>query len=175
MGGALGLILFWIALFGGIAYLYGHRQQVLSLLGEQNVGPSSAVPSQVQQNPAMGRVVRIAQSDDGHYWATGTVNGRDVRFLIDSGATITAISTDMARAAGLNIENVGPGVMLHTANGSIIAQRSSAASIAIGNIQLNDLALVVSDAFGQTNVLGMNFLSRLKSWRVEAGEMILEY
>lgn len=180
LGGALGLILFWIALFGGIAFLYGHRQQILSALGEQSNVPTSAASSQVQQNPTMGRAgmagtVRIAQSDDGHYWATGNINGHDVRFLIDSGATITAISTDMARAAGLNIDSDGPGVMLETANGSIVARRSSAASIAVGAIRLNDLSLVVSDAFGSTNVLGMNFLSRLKSWRVENGEMVLEY
>lgn len=180
LGGALGLILFWIALIGGTAFLYGHRQQILSLLGEQSDVPISTAPSQVQQNSAMGRAgragtVRIAQSDDGHYWATGNINGHDVRFLIDSGATITAISTDMARAAGLNIDSDGPGVALQTANGPILARRSNAASIAVGAIRLNDLPLVVSDAFGSTNVLGMNFLSRLKSWRVENGEMVLEY
>jgi aspartyl protease family protein len=48
-----------------------------------------------------GETLRIKQSLDGHFWVDGTLNGEKVRFLIDSGATTTSISTDTARRAGI--------------------------------------------------------------------------
>lgn len=111
---------------------------------------------------------------DGHFWVQGEINGHSARFLIDSGATITALSDATARQAGLNVDTSGPGVIMHTANGTIQAQRSSIATLSVGPIRASDIGIVVSPAFGDTNVLGMNFLSRLKSWRVARDEMVLE-
>ena len=53
------------------------------------------------------------------------------------------------------------------------AQSSTIGELRLGDITARDLAVVVSPAFGDTDVLGMNFLSRLKSWRVEDGVLVL--
>ncbi len=60
-----------------------------------------------------------------------------------------------------------------TANGKVEARRSSIATLAIGPVIASDLPVVVSPAFGEINVIGMNMLSRLKSWGVQDGEMVL--
>jgi aspartyl protease family protein len=60
-----------------------------------------------------------------------------------------------------------------TANGKIDAKRSSISTLAIGPIRASDLPIVISPAFGEVNVIGMNLLSRLKSWGVQDGEMVL--
>ena len=60
-----------------------------------------------------------------------------------------------------------------TANGRVEARRSNVATLAIGPIRASDLPVVVSPAFGDVNVIGMNMLSRLKSWGVQDGEMVL--
>ncbi len=65
-------------------------------------------------------------------------------------------------------------IILETANGQVRPQSAQVAELSIGNIVARDLAVVVSPAFGDIDVLGMNFLSRLHSWRVEGRTLILE-
>jgi aspartyl protease family protein len=121
-----------------------------------------------------GGVVRIAKADDGHFWATAEIDGVRRRMLIDSGATDTAISSATAAAAKLDLDESPFGSVLSTANGDIAVTRSTIGDVKVGSIETHDLPVVVSPAFGDTDVLGMNFLSRLKSWRVEGDTLILD-
>ncbi|OYW83639.1 MAG: hypothetical protein B7Z20_12360 [Sphingobium sp. 32-64-5] len=159
----------WVAIFAIVLFLYSQRDR----LGEFTRETGSKLPILTDQRTE-GQTLRIAMARDGHFWAEGKINGTSAHFLIDSGATITALSQSVAQRAGLAIDMDGPGVMMKTANGSIVARRSSVAGLTVGPIQTNDLPVVVSDSFEGINVLGMNFLSRLKSWRVERNEMVLE-
>jgi aspartyl protease family protein len=120
-----------------------------------------------------GKEVRIRMSPDGHFWATVDLNGTRKRMLIDSGATLTAISADTAAAAGLKTDTQLFPVVLQTANGAVTAQTSRVRRLRLGDIVARDLPVVVSPAFGDVNVLGMNFLSMLKSWRVEDRTLVL--
>jgi aspartyl protease family protein len=122
----------------------------------------------------VGKEVRIRMAHDGHFWAHVRVGGIDRRMLIDSGATLTALSSDTAAAAGLKTEDQLFPVVLNTANGAITARTATLPDLRLGDIVARDLPVVVSPAFGDTDVLGMNFLSMLKSWRVEGRELILE-
>jgi aspartyl protease family protein len=119
-----------------------------------------------------GGAVRIAMSDDGHFYADVMLNGIARHMLVDSGATSTALSEATAKAAGIKPDGVFP-TMLETANGAITATRGTAAELRVGAIVARDLPVVVSPAFGDLDVLGMNFLSRLGSWRVEGRTLIL--
>ncbi len=121
----------------------------------------------------VGEELRIKQSLDGHFWVDADVNGQKVRFLIDSGATTTSISTDTAARAGIELRGGLPAVV-RTANGIVRVERGRAERVRVGSIQRNDLAVHVSPAFGDMNVLGMNFLSSLSSWRVEGRWLILK-
>jgi len=121
-----------------------------------------------------GGMVRIRKADDGHFWATATVDGVKRHMLIDSGATYTAISSGTAAAAHLDLNESPFGSILSTANGDIAVTRATVGDLKVGNITARDLPVVVSPAFGDTDVLGMNFLSRLKSWRVEGETLILD-
>lgn len=121
----------------------------------------------------VGKEVRIRLSRDGHFWARARIGGVERRMLIDSGATVTALSTDTAAAAGLEVRDNMIPIVLNTANGQITAQTSTIEELRLGDITARDLKVVVSPAFGETDVLGMNFLSRLKSWRVEDGVLVL--
>jgi aspartyl protease family protein len=101
-----------------------------------------------------------------------------VRFLVDSGATTTSISAETARRAGIEPSSGIPAIV-RTANGTITVQRGRAERLAIGHIVRDDLAVHISEGFGETNVLGMNFLSSLSGWGVEGqragrGRLILK-
>jgi len=166
---ALGMALGWVLIFAVALVLFSYRHELA------NIGHrvKTEVSGQAAQR-AQGDSLHIRMAMDGHFWVNGEIDGMSVKFLVDSGATITAISQKTAVNAGLNIDSIGPGMIMHTANGTVTAKRSAISELAVGPITTYDLSIVVSDSFGDINVLGMNFLSRLKSWRVENGEMVLE-
>ncbi|MHA6719379.1 retropepsin-like aspartic protease family protein [Sphingomonas sp. RS6] len=127
----------------------------------------------IDEQRAEGSTLRIRMSPDGHFWARVRLNGIERRMLIDSGATITAISQRTAEAAGVNVSGGLPAI-IETANGSVTAHRGTIESVAVGPVETRDLGVVVAQNFGDLDVLGMNFLSRLHSWRVEGKELVLE-
>lgn len=120
-----------------------------------------------------GAETRILMADDGHFYADVTINGVERRMLIDSGATTTALSIETAKAAGIDSEESPFPTVIDTANGSVTARVATAKSITIGSISATEVAVVVSPAFGDNDVVGMNLLSQLRSWRVEGRTLIL--
>lgn len=166
--GALGMALIWVGIFLIVLTAFSYRQELGLVANRVQTEVTGAPRQQVE-----GKALRIALAADGHYWVEGNVNGVPARFLIDSGASITALSEETTRLAGLAVDQQRI-AMMQTANGRIEAKYSVVPALAVGAITTTDLTVVVSPAFGEVNVLGMNFLSQLKSWRVEEGEMVLE-
>lgn len=158
---------FALAMLGAIVLLVGQRERFDPYFAK--LTGALYLDSQKVE----GRETRIRLSPDGHFWARTTIDGVERRMLIDSGATVTALSSHTAAAAGLEVGNTPFPMVLQTANGAITAQTAEINDLKLGNIAARDLAVVVSPAFGRTDVLGMNFLSRLKSWRVEDNTLIL--
>jgi aspartyl protease family protein len=131
--------------------------------------PQLGMPTQSVE----GGETRIAMANDGHFWLEASVNGVPRRFLVDTGATLTAISRMTAMEAQLPERSLRHSVNLRTANGVVRARLSTIGELRFGNIVARDLDAVVAPGLGETNVLGMNFLSRLASWRVEGRTLIL--
>lgn len=178
VGGIVRMALIWVAIFAVLLGLFDLAQKsglVSSRLTEEADAPPPTEfgKSELPTSRVEGGALRIPLAPDGHYWAEGTINGTPARFLIDSGASVTALSVDTARSAGLNFDLNAPGIPMATANGRIEVQRSKVATLEIGPIRASDIDVVVSQAFGEINVIGMNTLSRLKSWGVEEGVMVL--
>ncbi len=121
----------------------------------------------------VGKEMRVPMADDGHFWVTVRFGRVERRMLVDSGATVTALSTETAAAAGLRPSPSPFPMIIQTANGSVRAETATVPELHIGNIVARDLPVVSSPAFGDMDVIGMNFLSRLKSWRVEGRTLIL--
>jgi aspartyl protease family protein len=120
-----------------------------------------------------GKELHVSMSPDGHFWVVASLNGVKRRMLIDSGATVTAISGATARQAKVDVGSSFAPVVLRTANGSAPAQIGRVGEIRVGNIVARNLRIVTSPGLGDLDVLGMNFLSKLQSWRVEGRTLIL--
>lgn len=120
-----------------------------------------------------GGELRVKMASDGHFWAIASVNGVKRRMLIDSGATVTAISEATAREAGVSASTGLSPIVLQTANGATPAETGKVNELRVGNIVARNLHIVTSPGLGSLDVLGMNFLSKLQSWRVEEGTLIL--
>ncbi len=131
--------------------------------------PQIGLPEQVVE----GGETRIAMAPDGHYWLQAQLNGVPANFLIDTGATLTAVSKGLADRAGLEPRRGGLPVTINTANGPVGAHLATAGEIRFGNVAARGLDVVIAPTLGDTNVVGMNLLSRLASWRVEGTTMIL--
>jgi aspartyl protease family protein len=121
----------------------------------------------------VGEELRIRMARDGHFYANVTINGVKRRMLIDSGATVTALSVGTAAAAGLEPDPGLLPVVMKTANGMTRAETATIDELRMGNIVARDLKVVVSPALGDMDLLGMNFLSKLKRWGVEGRTLVL--
>ena len=120
-----------------------------------------------------GSETRIPLAKDGHFWLQAKVNGHSRRFLVDTGATLTAISETTAIEASVPQNPVRRTLRMRTANGTVDAELATIAELRFGNIVARDLDAVVAPGLENTNVIGMNLLTRLASWRVEGNTMIL--
>ena len=133
--------------------------------------PQLGLPEQIVE----GGETRIPMSPDGHYWLRAEINGARADFLVDTGATLTAVSQELADRAGLEPRTGGLPVTVNTANGPVSAELSTIDEMRFGNVAARGLDVVIAPTLGKTNVVGMNLLSRLSSWRVDnqTREMIL--
>ena len=120
-----------------------------------------------------GDETRVPLAPDGHYWIEAMVNREPRRFLVDTGATLTAVSAELAGTSGIEPAPGRMPVQLRTANGTMTARLATIGEFGFGNIVARDLDAVIVPGMDGINVLGMNFLARLKSWRVEDGELVL--
>jgi aspartyl protease family protein len=160
----LTMALAWVAIFAAGFVLFTFRDDfgwVLQRLRAEATG----------EPVAQGREIRIPMAIDGHFWISGELNGVRVKFLVDSGATMTTIGRGTAERAGVQV-SARPDQIVRTGNGLIRVSSGRAESLAIGPIERRDIAMHVADN-ADLNVLGMNFLSSLQRWGVEGRWLVL--
>ena len=104
--------------------------------------------------------VRLASSRQGHYMAGGKINGEEVTFLLDTGATQVAVPTEVAQRLGLQ---AGAAITISTANGRATAHRTRLARLELGDIVLTDVEALIAPGMGGDDVLlGMSALKQLE-------------
>lgn len=164
IGKVFKMLLAWVAIFGTVFTLFTFRSEFSAFGAKLR---AEATGAQLES----GEELRIAMRDDGHFWVTASVNGEEARFLVDSGASITTVSPQIATAAkvetGMRIARV------ETANGEVQMPVATVEQFKVGSVVRDDFTIHVNSA-DDTNVLGMNFLSSLASWRVEGNTLVLQ-
>jgi aspartyl protease family protein len=114
--------------------------------------------------------VKLASNTQGHFVASGQINGQAVNFMLDTGATDVAIPAEMAER--LKLEQ-GFGVTLSTANGRAEGYRTRVDRLQLGDIVLRDVrAIVVPGLDGNQVLLGMSALNKLE-FTQRGGTMLL--
>jgi aspartyl protease family protein len=156
----------WIAIFAALFAIFSFRFEFIGIWERVKADISGTAGQSIS-----GEAIELRRQDDGHYWIMVDINGKPVRFMVDSGATMTAINATTARDAG--IEADGYPIILSTANGRVAAKRANVQSLVVGPHRIENHPVVVSESFGDINLLGMNFLNSMQSWRVEANVMII--
>jgi aspartyl protease family protein len=160
----LTMALAWVAIFGGGFVLFTFRDD-LGYVGQRLRAEATGEPV------VQGREIRIPMAIDGHFWVDGLVNGRNVKFLVDSGATMTTIGRNTATEVGVR-PSPSRNQIVRTGNGYIRVATGQAERLQVGEIERTNMAVHVTDG-EDLNVLGMNFLSSLQRWGVEGRWLIL--
>ena len=158
------MALAWVAIFAAGFVLFTFRDN-LGWVAQRL--KAEAVGTPVEQ----GRETRIPMAIDGHFWVNARLNGRDVKFLVDSGATTTTIDRGTAKAAGIEVSGHRD-QFVRTGNGVIRVSSGRADELTIGTITRHDVGLEIADN-DDLNVLGMNYLSTLSRWGVEGRWLVM--
>ena len=164
LGKVLKMALAWVAIFGVAFILFSFRSD-FTAVGQRL--KAEAMGSSISD----GKVVRIPMAQDGHFWVEAKVNNHALRFMVDSGASVTTVSVADAKASDLPIGSER--TVVSTANGRTSAIKGWADQFELGPIERTDFPIDINE-HDDTNLLGMNFLSSLKSWRVEGNYLVLE-
>lgn len=122
--------------------------------------------------PASGGVIVLPVASGGHFLASGSINGKPVRFMVDTGATTIAMSQSQADSIGLDWR-AGQPSMVMTANGVLPVRELMLASVRIGDVEVSRVAATVGPAEMPIVLLGNSFLSRF-TMRRESDVMRLE-
>src|SRR5215208_3835427 len=160
----LKMALAWVVIFAAGFVLFTFRDNfgwVAQRLKAEAVG------TPVEQ----GRETRIPMAIDGHFWVEAELNGKPVKFLIDSGATMTTIDRDTAMRAAVKV-SPRRDQFVRTGNGIIRVSSGRADELQVGGITRRDVGLQIADN-DDLNVLGMNYLSSLSRWGVEGRWLVL--
>ena len=155
-----GKLFIWLAIIGlmlGLTAFY----HALTLRG------GGIIQSQDQDGRLM---VTLARARSGHFVAEGMINGHDVVFLVDTGATDVAISDKTAREIGLQF---GPKITVMTAAGPAAGWRTRLDRVSLGPLSLNNVRATITPGLGREALLGMSFLQYF-NLRQEGDQLVLE-
>lgn len=134
-------------------------------------------PARAEPRAAMAQVTpsaaSIAKAGDGHYWAEADVNGRQVRFLVDTGASTVALTPGDARRLGINPVGLDYSYNVTTANGRTRAAAVQLASISIAGARVANVDALVIEHGLDTSLLGMTYLGRLSRFEATPTSLIL--
>lgn len=122
--------------------------------------------------PAMAEV-RIPSGRGGHYFTPGRINGRNVDFIVDTGATSVAMSLPAAKHLGIDA-GAGKKIWVSTANGMVKGYTVMLDSVSVGNVKLHQVEAIITDGnYPSTILLGNSFLSRVDMDR-DQGVLVLK-
>lgn len=120
-------------------------------------------------------MTELQASSNGHYFTKADINNRGVQVLVDTGASTVALSYEDAEMVGLRPNTLKFDVPVNTANGVGKAARVMLREVEIDNVRVSDVeGMVLQKGALHGTLLGMSFLSRLRSFSVENGKLVLK-
>ena len=147
-------------------------QAVVEIRGQRQVLQVGAAPVNVGGSASRGTRIVLQAGAGGHFTTLGSINGRSVQFVVDTGATFVALSVADAERVGLNYQSGQP-VRMSTANGLASGWRLSLDSLRIGDVEVAGVEAVVTPQAMPYVLLGNSYLTRFQMRR-ENEQMTLE-
>jgi aspartyl protease family protein len=181
---AIGMATGWMAAAAavavGLAYASEIRQFARGSAGPPAQPPREAIALRKERPEApmrasSGREIQIRAGAHGHFYARAEINGRAVDVLVDTGASIVALTYDDARGAGVAVRDSDYTQRVSTANGYARVAPVMLDRVSIGDITVRNVPAAVSEPGSlTTTLLGMSFLGRLQRVDMRSGILVLQ-
>jgi aspartyl protease family protein len=164
------------AMVAGLVVSVG-EQSLTSSPTQERSSPAVKTPAATADRMTDGyRTVVLRADDNGHFWTRGTINGADVDFVVDTGATSVAIDRETAARAGVRPAATDFTVRAQTANGIAAAAPVTFRRLRIGALELSNVqAHVLDGSMHGIGLLGMSFLQRLEGYEVRRDRLYLRW
>lgn len=133
---------------------------------------SPIIPAPATSGSAAG-VTELHRAGDGHFYAGVTANGRAITMLVDTGASVVALTGADARAAGLNWNPAQLGVVAQGAGGPIRGIALTLDRVTLGGHEARDVRAVIIPEGLPISLLGQSFLATVEPVRIEKDRMVL--
>lgn len=132
-------------------------------------------PTELASEPAPlgGRTAQLRKEADGHFWATARVQGTPVRFLVDTGASVIALTPRDARRIGLDLDHLPRTAQVTTAAGKVSAAWTTLGLVSIGKVEAREVQAVIIDEGLEQSLLGMSFLNQMRGWNVTQDAIVV--
>ena len=153
----------------------GDGEAEVEVAGQRRTLRLGAAPARLGTGgaaPGAGSAIVLPMGAGGHFNAAGSINGRPVNFMVDTGATTVALSQGEANRIGLDWKRGRPG-MSQTANGTVPVYAVNLTSVRVGDVEIANVAAVVVPSEMPMVLLGNSFLNRF-SMRRDSDVMRLE-
>ena len=168
-----------IAAVGALSAAVG-AQAMISLAHSVDAGAQShaaqattGAASPAAESALSDGAATVAKAEDGHYWADASVDGREVHFLVDTGASAVALTPADAERLGIDPSSLNYAVTVSTAAGQTHAARISLQSIAIAGAEVDNVEAFVVPTGLEHSLLGMTYLGRLSRFEATPTALIL--
>lgn len=115
----------------------------------------------------------VSKAADGHYWAEATVQGRHVRFLVDTGASAVALTATDAQRLGLDLKSMSFDRTVSTAAGATRAALVELDYVSVAGARVDKVPALVLEKGLETSLLGMSYLGRLSKFEATPHALIL--
>ena len=162
-----------IAAFMQFDKLRTGAERMLGAPPSQDAGRDDA--AELNAVTGSGAVVTIAAGNNGHFHAEAEINGRPIKVMVDTVATMVALNYEDAERAGIFVNPGDFTGAVSTANGAAHIAPVMLDRVTIGDITVRDVpAAVLERGRLRTSLLGMSFLNRLSRFDMRAGELVLQ-
>lgn len=142
--------------------------------GKEEARPIAGLKPSLEA-PALYSATELKADSSGHYFAKADINGTTIPVLVDTGASGVALSYEDAEKVGLRPHGLDYDTPISTANGMVKAARVKLRRVEVDNVRVRDVeGLVLPEGALRGSLLGMSFLSRLSSFRIENGVLYLK-
>jgi len=129
----------------------------------------------VEPNLGNTRTIVVAPDSHGHFRVDGRVDARPMDFVVDTGATMVALTARDAEMLGIHPAASDYTIAVSTANGTARAAPVTLNKVEIGSVTIRDVAaMVMPENALSENLLGMTFLSRLQRYEYSNGRLVLQ-
>ena len=162
--------------FNGIKVVSTQGDTAVLMVGgkrlNMRVGDAPASVGEQAGSKSSGSKIVLTAGDGGHFLAQGSINGKSVQFMVDTGATAVAMGAAEAKRMGIDY-TAGKPVRMSTANGQALGYLLTLNTVRIGDVEVQNVEAIISQQSMPYVLLGNSFLTRF-SMRRDADQMVLE-